>query len=155
MIQFTVEQAGWLFERPDIEAAVIPAVSQGTELVFNHARGLLAMHRGPGRRGHAVEALAKSTYRSAGVGITGRVFGKGAAAFKLIFLEHGTVGHFISPRRRQGALAFSPPGGTLLFRPYVHHPGAPAQHWSTQTQRDTSASVVGLIEDAIRRVTEQ
>ena len=159
MISFTVEETGWLFERPDLEAAVVPAVQEGTELAYSHVRGLLAAHRGPGTYGHAAEAVGRETRHAAGVGITGRVFGRGRSKFKLVFLEFGTKGRGrVEPKRARGMLAFRPGGGgggELIFRKSVRNAPTPAFHMFEQTSRDTEPRVLGLIEDAIRQVAEQ
>jgi len=154
VIKFTVEETGWLFERPDIEGAVVPAVQEATRLVFDHARGILAAHPGPGHYGHSMDAIAQETRHAEGIGITGRVYGKGKAAFKLIFLEGGTAGHYIPPKGGRGVLAYQK-GGELRFRPYAHHPGTKGIQWKTRTQVETSYPVRQLIEDAVRRATEQ
>jgi len=153
MIAYTVKESGWLWQNPDLEAVLLPATSEATHLILNDMHGRLAAHRGPGRYGHAADALRAETSRVEGFGITGRVFGAGPAKFKLRILNYGATGHpmpRIRARRSQKkVLKFSAGGGGAIFRRYVWHPGMAGLHFREETQEAQGPAVYAVLDRAV------
>jgi len=150
VITYTVAETGWLWQNPDLEAVLLPAVSAATNLVLADAEHRVGAHRGPGRYGHAADALGAEVGKVEGAGIVGRVIGRGPAAFKLRFLNWGTKQHPIPRvRGRRGTRKILKFAGGEVFRRYVWHPGEPGIQFTYESQRATAPAVYELLDRAV------
>lgn len=151
-----IKAEGPLFQHPDLAASLARGMGEAVALAGQRMRQILSGHRGPGRYGHLADAVRTQVIAN-GYNVQGRVYPGGKGAFKGVFLEKGTVGHFISPRiggrRRSGApvlrrraLVFNG-----VFRPYAHHPGTTGVAFAERTLDETWPQVKAILQDAVVR----
>ncbi len=165
MITTDTKLSGPLFEpnlgprllAANLRAALEVAPKLGQALRAAYSGGIV--RHGPGRYGHIGDQVRQVT-QVAGDTVAVRVFAAGRAAFRAIFLEKGTVGHFIGARgfgtgRRQRpgqrrALKI-PTGSGPIFRRYAHHPGAPAFHVAERTLEAQKAALLPIYQREIAK----
>ena len=112
MIQVEAKITGPLFDKPDLLLANVRAGNETERILGPAVRAAFSggiVRRGPGRYGHVADVWRTQTVTN-GWTVTTRVFPRGKAAFKALFLEEGRPSglYHIYPtmtRRRAGDAA--------------------------------------------------